>query len=41
MKKLQDVKVIPGEERISQHKLLVTVLKWQNETVTERRLVEE
>jgi len=27
MKNMQDVKVIPGEECVSQHRLLVTVLK--------------
>jgi len=37
MKNLQDVKVIPGKECFSQHRLLVTVLKWLNETVTREK----
>jgi len=37
MKNLQDVKVIPGEECFSQHRLLVTVLIWQNETVIQKK----
>jgi len=37
MKNLQDVKVIPGEECFSQHRLLVTVLKWQDENVTQKK----
>jgi len=37
IKNLQDVKVIPGEKCFSQHRLLVTVLKWQNETVTRKK----
>jgi len=31
------MKVIPGEECFSQHRLLVTVLKRQNETVTQKK----
>jgi len=31
------MKNFPGEECFSQHKLLVTVLKWQNETVTRNK----
>jgi len=27
----------PWEECFSQHRLLVTVLKWQNETVTQKK----
>jgi len=37
MKNLQDIKVNPGEECFSQHRLLIIVLKWQNETVTEKK----
>jgi len=31
------VKFIPSEECFSQHRLLVTVLKWQNKTVTQKK----